>query len=57
MIGKSLPPLLAAADGTAALLSVCLVAQLGIPEVWLYKRVSWLGPQSTPIPLGMLQAM
>ncbi|WWC88025.1 uncharacterized protein L201_002928 [Kwoniella dendrophila CBS 6074] len=38
-------------------LIVLAFGQLGWPEMFLYKHVPWLGPQSTPIWLGLVQTI
>ncbi|WVQ65067.1 uncharacterized protein L199_003237 [Kwoniella botswanensis] len=38
-------------------LSLLLLGQFGWPEMFLYDHVPWLGPQSTPIWLGMVQTI
>ncbi|WWD05571.1 hypothetical protein V865_003652 [Kwoniella europaea PYCC6329] len=38
-------------------LSLLLLGQFGWPEMFLYNHISWLGPQSTPIWLGLVQTI
>ena len=38
---------------SAAALAVLICAQLGWPEMFLYNHAAWLGPQSTPLWLGI----
>ncbi|WWC96800.1 hypothetical protein V866_003675 [Kwoniella sp. B9012] len=38
-------------------LSLLLLGEFGWPEMFLYDHVPWLGPQSTPIWLGMVQTI
>lgn len=40
-------------DQVASALAFLLLAQLGIPEMWLYKNIPAFGPQSTPLWLGV----
>ncbi|OCF56569.1 hypothetical protein L486_05419 [Kwoniella mangroviensis CBS 10435] len=41
----------------ASTLSLLLLGQFGWPEMFLYDHVPWLGPQSTPIWLGLIQTI
>jgi hypothetical protein len=34
-----------------------MMAQIGIPEVWLHDNLPYIGPQSTPIMLGAVQLL
>lgn len=34
-----------------------MMAQIGIPEVWLHDNLPYIGPQSTPILLGAVQSL
>ncbi|WVF70721.1 hypothetical protein IAT40_005514 [Kwoniella sp. CBS 6097] len=38
-------------------LALLLLGQIGWPEMFLYQWVPWLGPQSTPIWLGLVQSI
>ncbi|OCF45280.1 hypothetical protein I317_00802 [Kwoniella heveanensis CBS 569] len=38
-------------------LALLLLGQIGWPEMFLYRWVPWLGPQSTPIWLGLVQSI
>nr|XP_018264874.1 uncharacterized protein I303_03054 [Kwoniella dejecticola CBS 10117]OBR87032.1 hypothetical protein I303_03054 [Kwoniella dejecticola CBS 10117] len=40
-----------------ATLSVLLIGQLGWPEMFLHDHIPWLGPQRTPIWLGLVQSI
>jgi hypothetical protein len=44
-------------NNSASALVFLLLAQLGLPEMWLYKHVPAFGPQSTPLWLGVGQVM
>jgi hypothetical protein len=44
-------------DNSASALVFLLLAQLGVPEIWLYNNVPAFGPQSTPLWLGVGQVM
>lgn len=41
----------------ASALVFLLLAQLGVPEMWLYNNVPAFGPQSTPLWLGVGQVV
>ena len=36
---------------------VLISAQVGVPESFLYEHGGWLGPQSTPLLMGVLELM